>query len=329
MLGFDQGTSLMVVYTPCDTENGMPEDLANSRSRLAVDSRVAPLFIHDPRKGSTLSERFSLDGNREPNGLWVTRSLTYRDAAGHIQVLKQPYTPADFALGEGRFAKQFRWLAAHEEDGAIPIAEYVELPGAQRAARTPFVLTTDKQEHLVKMACSAGVVAMVEDRKHYWQTLQFLVGQSEARLSASHKTEIDALRAQYGEALDARESTLDTIAQAMADLATSSGAPSGGALTFGLMGTAPAAPSEPDEVPTVTAERPIWLDLADLPRCNDCATCYQELPQLFEKSTIVVDDQPRTVGRLVPEALDGLVMTDELAARIARVKATCDAEIIQ
>ncbi len=331
MLGFDQGTSLMVVYTPCDTENGMPEDLANSRSRLAVDSRVAPLFIHDPRKGSTLTERFSIDGNREPTGLWVTKPLTYRDSEGRAQVMKRPFTPADFALGEGRFAKQFRWLAAHEEDGAIPIADYVELPVAQRAARTPFVYTTDKQEHLVKMACSAGVVAMVEDRKHYWQTLQFLVGQSETKLSAAHKAEVDALRAQYNDALDARESTLDTIAQAMADLATSSGAPAGGPLTIGLPG-APAPASSSRSVTgaaTVSTARPIWLDPADLPKCNDCATCYQELPQLFEKATIVVDNEPRTVGRLMPEALEGLVVTDELAARIARVKATCDAEIIR
>jgi len=332
MLGFDQGTSLMVVYTPCDTENGMPEDLANSRARLAVDSRVAPLFVHDPRKGSSLSERFSIDGNREPSGLWLTKTLTYRDADGHTQMMKIPYTPADFALGEGRFAKQFHWLAAHEEDGAIPIAEYVELSLPQRAARTPFVYTTDKHEHLVKMSCSAGVVAMVEDRKHYWQTLQFLVGQSEVKLAASHKAEVDALRAQYGEAMDARETTLDAIAQAMADLATSSGAPAGGPLNFGLMGSqAPAASSEPAPAATATATatRPIWLDISDLPKCNDCATCYQELPSLFEKATIVVDDEPRTVGRLMPEALEGLVMTDDLAARISRVKATCDAEIIQ
>ena len=334
MLGFDEGTSLMVVYTPCDTENGLPEDLANSRSRLAVDSRVAPLFVHDPRKGSTLSERFSIDGNREPTGLWTTKSLTYADADGKTKVMKQPYTPADFALGEGRFAKQFRWLAAHEEDGAIPIAEYVELPVAQRAARTPFVYTTDKQDHLVKMACSAGVVAMVEDRKHYWQTLQFLVGQSEAKLSAAHKAEVTALRAQYTEAMDARESTLDTIAQAMADLATSSGAPAGGPLNIGLMGsssTVSAAPAAaaPAATATATTSRPIWLDPADLPKCNDCATCYQELPQLFEKATIIVDNEPRTVGRMMPDALKGLVMTDELAARIARVKSTCDAEIIQ
>ena len=86
--------------------------------------------------------------------------------------------------------------------------------------------------------------------------------------------------------------------------------------------------SSSEPAATETVARPIWLDIDDLPKCNDCATCYQELPALFEKATIVVDGEPRTVGRMKSDALDDLVVTDELLARIARVKATCDAEII-
>lgn len=51
MLGYHDGAALMVTYAPCDTENGMAEDLANARSRLAVESRMSPLFVHDPRRG--------------------------------------------------------------------------------------------------------------------------------------------------------------------------------------------------------------------------------------------------------------------------------------
>ena len=276
-----------------------------------------------------MSTRFSLEGNPEPTGLWVTTALTYRDERGRVQVLNQPFTPADFAIGEGRFAKQFRWLAAYEEDQAIPIAEYVELPAAQRAARTPFVYTTDRKQRLVKMVCSPAIVAMVEDRRQNWRTLQFLAGQSEAQLSAAHKVELDEWTARYAEAVDARESALDVIAQAMADLATSSGAPAGSPLHLGigmLSGPAP-TPSAP-AAPAAAGERPIWLDPDDVTKCNDCATCYQELPQLFEKATIVVDGEPKTVGRMKDGVLDGLDVSAELAARIARVKATCDAEII-
>ncbi|HRA05227.1 MAG TPA: 2-oxoacid:acceptor oxidoreductase family protein [Propionicimonas sp.] len=338
MLGYDAGAALMVTYTPCDTENGLPEDLANARARLAVESRVAPLFVHDPRRGKTMGERFSLEGNPEPSGEWVTTSLTYRDQRGRVQVLTQPLTPADFAVGEQRFAKQFRWLAVYEEDSAIPIAEYVELPPAQRVARTPFVYTTDRQQRLVKMACSAAIVAMVEDRRTYWRTLQFLAGQSEAQLSAKHRVELDAWNSRYSEAVDARESALDVIAQAMADLATSSNAPAGGPLHLGIGLLGPASGPAPalrqaqgaDGVGADAAtERPIWLDPDDLPKCNDCATCYQELPALFEKATIVVDGEPKIVGRMKPDALVGLVVDADLAGRISRVKATCDAEIIQ
>ncbi len=330
MLEFNSGAALMVTHTPCDTENGMPEDLANARSRLAVESRISPLFVHDPRRGETLAERFSLDGNPEPDRLWNTTTLTYRDDQGRVQLLSMPVTPAEFAIGELRFAKQFSWLAAYQEAAAIPIADYIELPVHQRAGRVPFVYTTDRRQHLVKMACSATIVALVEERKRHWRTLQFLAGQSEATLSAQHRAEVDAWASRYGEAIDARESALDVIAKAMADLAVSSGAPAGGPLHLGLGFAGPVASPEPAQpAAAAVTERPIWLDPDDLVKCNDCATCYQELPQLFEKATIVVEGEPRTVGRMRPDALDGIEVTAELIARITRVKGTCDAEIIQ
>jgi pyruvate-ferredoxin/flavodoxin oxidoreductase len=331
LLSFGEGAALMVTNTPCDTENGMAEDLANARSRLAVESRMSPLFVHDPRRGTTLAERFSLEGNPEPDGLWITTTLTYRDSRKRLQAMTMPLTPADFAIGEQRFARQFRWLAAYEEDVAVPIAEYVELPQAQRAGRIPFVFTTDSQQRLVKMACSTTIVSLVEDRRRHWRTLQFLAGRAQAALTAQHRAEVEGWVARYGEAVDARESALDLIAQAMADLATSSEAPPGGPLQLGLGFGGPAGAPAPTGAPAATAvaDRPIWLDPDDLGKCNDCATCYQELPQLFEKATIVADGVQRTVGRMKPGSLDGLEVTPELATRIARVKATCDAEIIQ
>ena len=65
-----------------------------------------------------------------------------------------------------------------------------------------------------------------------------------------------------------------------------------------------------------------------MPLCNDCGTCYQELPQLFESTRIVVDGQARSVARMIPGALGKVEITPDMEKRIARVKATCDAEII-
>ena len=86
-------------------------------------------------------------------------------------------------------------------------------------------------------------------------------------------------------------------------------------------GTA-AAPAE------VTAA-PIHLDPADELTCTDCGTCYQELPQFFEKATMVVDGKARAVAHMIRGAVEKVEITPEVQKRIDRVKANCDAEIIR
>jgi pyruvate-ferredoxin/flavodoxin oxidoreductase len=333
MLSYRDGASVMVTYTPCGTENGVPEDLSNLRSRLAVESRLAPLFVHDPRAGETLAERFSLDGNPEPDKLWTTTTIEYVDEDGNVQLLTTPLTPAEFALGEVRFAKQFKKLPADTTADLVTVADFIELPEAERAGKVPFVWATDKKKRLIKVAVSADIVTLVEDRKWFWQTLQFLAGLGSAAESAERARELAALKAQYAEALDAKEAAIDQIAAAMAELATSSKAPVGGGIPLAVAGAggAPAGAAAAAGAPAAAApvDRPIWLDPEDVPRCNDCGTCYQELPTLFEKTTIVVDGVAKVVGQMRPGALDGLVVTPDIQARIDRTKATCDAEIIK
>ena len=128
-----------------------------------------------------------------------------------------------------------------------------------------------------------------------------------------------------------RETSLDDIARAMSELAASSRAPVdlSGALRPSSGGEAAAAAPAPAAVAVAVADRPIWLDPADEALCNDCGTCYQELPQIFEKATAIVDGAARTAARMIPGALETIEMTPDLQKRIDRVKATCDAEIIK
>jgi pyruvate-ferredoxin/flavodoxin oxidoreductase len=77
------------------------------------------------------------------------------------------------------------------------------------------------------------------------------------------------------------------------------------------------------------ADRAVWLDPADQAKCTDCGTCYQELPMFFEKTTQIIDGQAVTVAQMKEGALEKVTITPEIAARIERVKATCDAEIIK
>ena len=107
--------AVMDVYTPCGSEHGIPEASSNARARLAVESRMHPLFVHDPRRGSTLHDWFSLDGNPDVDKTWTTSTLEYLDDSGQVQLLTTPLTPAVFALGEVRFSKQFSRLDPEQE----------------------------------------------------------------------------------------------------------------------------------------------------------------------------------------------------------------------
>ena len=94
-------------------------------------------------------------------------------------------------------------------------------------------------------------------------------------------------------------------------------------------GPAPAAAPAAGGTATATVDAPIFLDENDIPKCNDCGTCYQELPQLFEAHTMIIDGAPQAVARMIPGALETVEITPELEKRMDRVKKTCDAEIIQ
>jgi pyruvate ferredoxin oxidoreductase beta subunit len=89
------GPAVVIAYTPCMPEHGIPDDSASHQAKLAVDSRAFPLFTYDPRRGEAIAERVSLQGNPALQQDW--------DAL-------PDGTPVDFlafARTEGRFAPHF------------------------------------------------------------------------------------------------------------------------------------------------------------------------------------------------------------------------------
>jgi len=90
------GPALVNVYSTCQPEHGVADDLSQKQSRRAVTGRAFPLFVHDPRKGEALRERLSLQGNPAVTEDWAPDPES-----------KSPYTFVEFARTEGRFARQF------------------------------------------------------------------------------------------------------------------------------------------------------------------------------------------------------------------------------
>ncbi|KAA5605378.1 pyruvate-flavodoxin oxidoreductase [Roseospira marina] len=197
--------ALLDIYTPCQGEQGIGDAVATEHARLAVRSRVCPVFVHDPEAGATLAERLNLDGNPSVEDDWTTHKLHYTDADGQTHTLEVPLTPADFAREEGRFRRQVSPRPLAEDAAGMPVHEYIDLSPEARAAVTPFSWAV-RAGTLVRLPVSAPIVALVEERRRHWRLLRSLSGQDLARLQASHRAEIEALRAGAVAASDSLES---------------------------------------------------------------------------------------------------------------------------
>ncbi len=332
-LTYTDSPAVFDVYTPCQGEHGIADDISARQSRLAVESRMNPVFVHDPRRGKNLHDWFSLEGNPDPENVWTTTSMDYLDDAGNLQLMSMPLTPAHFAYGEIRFKKQFRKLPA-DAVNLVQVEEFVDLSDEQRQSKTPFIFATDSKKHLVKIGVSSAIVALVEERRKYWNLLQYLDGQHVSKMSTEYRVGIAALQAQVQASVKQRDSSLDSFARAMSDLAASSKAQVGNGTVIPIMavGSAPAgasASAATASVATAVSEAPVIYDIADQVKCTNCKTCYQDLSELFEKTRIVVNGESKEVGQLIPGVLERVTVTPELKARIKRVSANCDAEIIR
>ena len=130
---------MLDVYTPCQGEQGIADAQASRHGRLAVESRMNPCSCTTPAAARDLHGRFSLDGNPDADKDWTTSTIEYVED-GATKLMEQPLTPADFALSEGRFKKQFRPLAA--DAAGVPMHEYIDSEQAERTGKTPFVWST-------------------------------------------------------------------------------------------------------------------------------------------------------------------------------------------
>ncbi|MFA6141505.1 MAG: thiamine pyrophosphate-dependent enzyme, partial [Hyphomicrobium sp.] len=279
-LAYTDGPALLDVYTPCQGEHGIGDAASSERSRLAVESRMNPVFVHDPRRGNTLHDWFSLEGNPDPAQTWATTTLEYLDADGQLKLMSIALTPAHFALGEIRFKKQFHKVGA-DDANVLPVEAFVELPKAERAGKSAFIWSTDANKRLVRIAVAEAIVALVEERRKYWHLLQYLAGQHVARLDESHRASMATLQAQYLDSVTQRDSSLDSFARAMSELAAASKAPLGAARVIPIAALAGGGGAGPlaaaTSMPAMGGESLVTYDVADQAKCTDCMTCYQDL----------------------------------------------------
>ena len=90
------GPAVICCYTTCQPEHGVADNMATDQAQLSVDTRAFPLLVYDPRKGDTIKERLSLQGNPAVNDDWWCNPKT-----------GEQVDFVDFCRSEGRFGKHF------------------------------------------------------------------------------------------------------------------------------------------------------------------------------------------------------------------------------
>ena len=331
-LTYNESPAVFDTYTTCQPEHGIADDAGNRRAMLAIESRMSPVFVHDPRRGDTLAERFSLEGNPEIGKDWITTTLDYIDDEGNAALLEIPFTAADFAAHEGRFKKHFHPVG--QDDDPLPLAEFIELNQSDRYGKVPFIWSTTATGKLIKLTMTKAMVDLTEERRRNWRMLEYLGGLHIERMQAGHKMELDNWQQKYRQSSVARESSIDSIARGMAELASNTDAPADKIIPVTVASSITESATEDTTQVSAVESGPgvgnlVEISEDDMVNCTNCKTCYQDLGELFEKTKIMVDGSPKEVSRVIPGIFDKIKITPELVQRASRVADDCDVEIIR
>jgi pyruvate-ferredoxin/flavodoxin oxidoreductase len=328
-LTYNESPALFDTYTPCQPEHGIADDAGARRAILAVESRMSPVFVHDPRRGDTLAERFSLEGNPDIGQDWVMTTLDYLDEDGEPQLKEIPLTPAVFGLGEGRFKKHYKPVDDSSE--LVPVDEFIELDGEERHGKTPFVWSTNADRKLIKLAVSPAIVELTQERRRNWRMLEYLGGLHIDRMTESHFGELKEWQEKYQQSITEREDSIDSIARGMAELAASSSAPAAPATIGNIPVSVVTKPTveKPAEMGATGALPLVEITDEDMSKCTNCKSCYQQASELFEKTKIVVEGETKEVSRVIPGVFEKIELTPDLINRASRVADECDVEIIR
>lgn len=188
------GPALIHIHAPSPERHGFARNLCLHQAKLVVSSRTLPLFRYHPDGEGVFGSRMDLEGNPQPLQTW--------NEEGEDTIL----TPADWAFTEARFNHCFT-LINDQDPSPTPLQSWLELEGAGRRNKTPF-LTVMENEEEISYRIDAGLLKVVEERAQNWRTLQELAGlvtpftakveqEAQQRVSAEHEKELADLKQEY------------------------------------------------------------------------------------------------------------------------------------
>lgn len=164
------------LYTTCQPEHGVGDDMGAHQAKLAVESRAYPIFKYNPDNGVTIEENFDLSGNPSMDQLWPTYQLKYMEN-GREKSMEVAMTFADFAITEARFRKHFRRVPRDAwNDKMVVLSDFLEMSEDDREGKFPYIWAVDQKQRLCRVMVAKAIVESCEERRDFWILLRDIAG---------------------------------------------------------------------------------------------------------------------------------------------------------
>jgi pyruvate-ferredoxin/flavodoxin oxidoreductase len=262
--------ALFNLYTTCQPEHGVGDDLGAHQAKLAVESRAYPIFRYNPDKGVKAEDAFDLDGNPAMDRLWPTYEMKYKEN-GREKTMKVDMTFADFAITEGRFRKHFRQVPRDAwNDNMVILSEFLELSEDEREGKFPYIWAVDRKQKLNRVMVAKPIVESCEERRDFWIMLRALAGVETKPVEAKEDVE-SKIRAEV----------VGKIAQGLMQLAGGNGSGIVDLATGGAaIAPAVAAPAA-TQTAAPAAEGEYMAPWLETDECTSCDECTKLNPNIF------------------------------------------------
>lgn len=300
-----QGPAIFNIYSVCQPEHGVGDDMATRQSKMAVESRAYPLMHFDPTTGQGWKQCLSIKGNPAIDDDWTQYTLHYTDEYGNEESMELPFTFADRALTEGRFRKHFAIIPQDLwNDDMMPLHEFIDLSDAEQNDKIPYIWAINPEDNtLIRVQVDAEIVNSTLERREFWRLLKSLVGEDEEKIDP----QLIAEQAKNEAAQNLIAGLMNLVAggdqQDLLKAITS--APAANVAKPAAAATAPSSPAV-ESVPASANEpafEPAWIDTPD---CTTCDECIQINPKIFkyneEKKAYVADPTAGTYVDIVKAA---------------------------
>lgn len=255
--------ALFNLYTTCQPEHGVGDDMGVNQAKLAVESRAYPIFTYNPDISVKAAEALNISANPDLEKLWPTYQLKYKEN-GRIKTMEVAMTFADFAITEARFRKHFKKAPQDSwNENMVSLADFLELNLEEREGKYPFIWAVDRKQHLSRVMISKTIVESCEERRDFWIMLRDIAGYKIEE--AKEKPEDIENRI--------RTEVVGKIAQGLMKMA---GDPAASVMNMMSEPTVPT--SDANETAAPAAVKP-WLETEE---CTACDECIKINPKIFE-----------------------------------------------